>query len=88
MGAGVTVYYSFDDGSVARSLRVWIRSFNITLRSIVIAKRAVSRLDILVRPLIGQFGTMDFFKIQEVAMAKNTVRDQFKRQLDAVLCKT
>jgi len=85
IGIDVTGSDSRDDGNTPGALQVWISSFNITLHSIVDAKLSGSRPDLLVRPPIGQFSTMDFFQVEAILTAADQARDAFKRQLDAVL---
>ena len=85
IGIDVTGSDSHDDGNTPGALKVWIRSFNITLHSIVEAKLTGSRPDLLVRPPIGQFSTMDFFQVEAILSAADQARDAFKRAVDAVL---
>ena len=66
-------------------METWIGSFSITLHSLVAAKLACSRPDLLIEPPISRFKTMDFFKIKDLLSASEPVKDQVKRDLSALL---
>ncbi|WP_298963042.1 patatin-like phospholipase family protein [uncultured Roseibium sp.] len=66
-------------------IETWIGSFSITLHSLVAAKLACSKPDLLIEPPIGRFKTMDFFKIEDLLQAAEPAKDDFKRGLSALL---
>ncbi|MEP1156448.1 patatin-like phospholipase family protein [Roseibium sp.] len=66
-------------------LDTWIGSISITMHSLVAAKLACSRPDLLIEPPVGQFKTMDFFKIEAILTAAEPAGEAFKRGLAALL---
>ncbi|GAA0781338.1 patatin-like phospholipase family protein [Roseibium denhamense] len=74
-----------DDGKLPSGMETWIGSFSITLHSLVQAKLACSRPDILVEPPIGRFTAMDFFKVRDILAAADRSKDPFKRDLERLL---
>lgn len=85
VGVDVTGSELADDGGTPGSMRVWVRSFSITLHSIVEAKLQGRQPDLLLRPPVDRFSTMDFFKVREILTAADEAREPFKRQLDILL---
>ena len=77
-----------DKSGLPSGLETWIGSFSITLHSLVAAKLACARPDLLIEPPIGKFKTMDFFKIEAILEAAEPAKDVFKRELGALLEKT
>lgn len=76
----------FDQGKgLPSGLETWIGSFSITLHSLVAAKLACSKPDVLIEPPIGRFKTMDFFKIEDLLQAAEPAKEDFKRGLSALL---
>ena len=57
----------------------------ITLRSVLREKLKASAPDILIRPEIGRFRVLDFFKIEEILAAAEPAKDEFKRACEAAL---
>ena len=41
--------------------------------------------DVLIRPPIDQFRALDFFRFSQILRAAETVKDEIKRELEAVL---
>lgn len=66
-------------------LETWVGSFHIVLHSLVNEKVRHKAPDLLVRPEISHFDTMDFFKIDEILEAADASKENFKRQVDALL---
>jgi len=66
-------------------METWIGSFSITLHSLVAAKLACTRPDLLIEPPIGRFKTMDFFKIEAILTAAEPAKETFKRGLSELL---
>ncbi len=54
---------------------------HIALRSIINAKLSAARPEILVRPDVGRFGTLDFLRVEEIWEASLPAKEDFKRQL-------
>jgi NTE family protein len=54
---------------------------HIALRSIINAKLSASRPQVLVRPDVGRFGTLDFLRVEEIWEASLPAKEDFKRQL-------
>jgi len=67
------------------SMETWIGSFSITLHSLVAAKLACNRPDLLIEPPVGRFKAMDFFKVEDILAAADPAKDQFKRGLGNLL---
>ncbi|MCK7611420.1 patatin-like phospholipase family protein [Roseibium sediminicola] len=65
-------------------METWIGSFSITLHSLVAAKLACTRPDLLIEPPVGRFKAMDFFKIEDILAAAEPAKDTFKRGLEAL----
>ena len=62
-----------------------IGSNQITLRSVTREKLKTSAPDILIRPDIGKFKVLDFYKIDEIFAASEAAKDEFKRACEAAL---
>ncbi|MBX2804435.1 MAG: patatin-like phospholipase family protein [Hyphomicrobiales bacterium] len=62
-----------------------IGSMQITMRSIVNEKLQRTEPDIFIRPDMGQFGVLEFYKYQEICAASVAAKDEFKRACEAVL---
>jgi len=74
-----------DSTDVPGPLETWVGSFHIVLHSLVNEKLRHKAPDLLVRPAISHFDTMDFFKIDEILTAADASKDGFKRQVEALL---
>ncbi|GGB45097.1 patatin [Roseibium aquae] len=66
-------------------IETWLGSISITFHSLVAAKLACSRPDLLIEPPIGHFKTMDFFKIEEILSAADASKEIYKRQVSNLL---
>jgi len=73
------------DSRLPSGMETWIGSFSITLHSLVAAKLACTRPDLLIEPPVGRFKTMDFFKVKDLLAAAEPAKDSFKRGLEALL---
>jgi NTE family protein len=62
-----------------------IGSNQITMRSVMSEKLKSAAPDILIRPDIGQFKVLDFYKIDEILAASEAAKDEFKRACDAAV---
>ncbi len=66
-------------------LETIIGSNQITLRSVTREKLKTSAPDILIRPDVGRFKVLDFFKIDEIFAASEAAKDEFKRACEMAL---
>jgi NTE family protein len=66
-----------------RAMEIMITVPMIALRSIMRAKMGGMRPDILVRPDVGRFGTLEFRKVEDIWKASLPAKEEFKRQLAA-----
>lgn len=66
-------------------LETIIGSNQITLRSVTREKLKTSAPDILIRPDVGRFKVLDFFKIDEIFAASEAAKDEFKRACEKAL---
>lgn len=62
-----------------------IGSNQITMRSVMSEKLKSAAPDILIRPDIGQFKVLDFYKIDEILAASEAAKDEFKRACDTAI---
>lgn len=62
-----------------------IGSNQIAMRSVMREKLKTSAPDILIRPAIGHFRVLDFYKIDEIFAASQAAKDNFKRACEAAL---
>lgn len=62
-----------------------IGSMQITLRSIIQEKLRAGAPDILIRPNVGAYRVLDFFKAEEILTGCADSKDSFKRALEARL---
>ncbi len=67
------------------STETWLGAAQIVLRSLVREKLKEQAPDILIRPDIGRFGGMDFFRAEEILAAADASKDEVKRQISARL---
>lgn len=71
--------------TVPGPLETWIGSFHITLHSLVNQKLKCEAPDVLIRPDLSRFDTMDFYKAEEILAATEPVKEEVKRKLDRLL---
>lgn len=81
----VTINDIEDDGKLPSALETWMGSFTITLHSIVREKLKRKSPDALIRPPVGRYKSMDFFKIDAILDAGDAAREEFKRKVGALL---
>jgi NTE family protein len=62
-----------------------IGSNQITMRSVMREQLKSAAPDILIRPDIGQFRVLDFYKIDEIFAASEAAKDEFKRACEAAI---
>lgn len=75
-------------GGLPGGMETWIGSFSITLHSLVDAKLACTRPDLLIEPPVGRFKAMDFFRVEDILTAAEPAREHFKRGLATLLDRT
>lgn len=72
-------------GKMPTLIEAIIGSNQITLRSVLREKLKASGPDILIRPDIGHFRVLDFYKIDEIFAAAEAAKDEFKRTCETAL---
>lgn len=72
-------------GKIPSLMEAIIGSNQITLRSVLREKLKASAPDILIRPEIGQFRVLDFYKIDQIFAAAEPAKDEFKRACERAL---
>ena len=72
-------------GKLPGSLETWIGAMQITFRSIVREILRTDAPDIMIRPNVGGFAALDFYKFREIFAASEPAKDELKRALEAVL---
>ncbi len=73
------------DGKLPNSLETWVGAMQITFRSIVHEKLRIEAPDIMIRPNVGGYTTLDFYKFREIFAAAEPAKDELKRELEKVL---
>ncbi len=77
-----------EPGEMPNSMEAWIGAAQITLYSIVREKLKYEAPDILIRPDVGRFRVLDFYKVEEILEAAEPARMEFIKQLDKLLKKS
>ncbi len=72
-------------GKIPSLIDAIIGSNQITMRSVMHEKLKISAPDILIRPDIGRFRVLEFYKIDEIFAASEPAKDEFKRACEAAL---
>lgn len=72
-------------GKMPSLIETIIGSQQITLRSILRERMKTRCPDILIRPDVGRFRVLDFFKFEEVFAAAEPAKDEFKRACENAL---
>ena len=62
-----------------------IATLNIMGSAIVTAKLALNPPDIVIRPNVGIFRTLDFYQATAILRAANAVKAEIKKQLERLL---
>lgn len=70
---------------VPGALETWIGATQILFRSITREKLKHGGPDILVKPAVGAFTTLDFLKVREILAAAEPAKEDLKRRLAALL---
>ena len=66
-------------------LQATISAFHIALHSLVQAKLACAQPDLLLRPGVSAFDSLDFYSVREILNAAQPVKDQLKRGIETLL---
>ena len=64
------------------TIDAWVGCSQITFRAITREKMRIQAPDLMIRPAVGAFGTMDFIRIREIFAAAVPAKDQLKRGLE------
>jgi NTE family protein len=72
-------------GQVPSLIDAIIGSNQITMRSVMREKLKSAAPDILIRPDIGQFRVLDFYKIDDIFAASEPAKDEFKRACETAI---
>lgn len=75
------------NGNMPNSMDAWIGAAQITLHSIVKEKLKYEAPDILIRPQVGRFRVLDFYKINEILAAAEPAKVDFVINLEKLLSK-
>lgn len=67
------------------SFETWVGAMQITFRSIVREKLRNEAPDIMIRPNVGGFAALDFYKFREIFTASEPAKDELKRALEAAI---
>ena len=67
------------------TLDAWVGCSQIAFRAITREKMNQRAPDLMIRPAVGTFGTMDFVKIREIFAAAAPAKDELKRGLERLL---
>ena len=72
-------------GQIPSMIDAIVGSAQITMRALMHEKLNGSAPDILIRPDIGQFRVLDFYKIDDVFAASEAAKDEFKRACETAI---
>ena len=72
-------------GEIFSPIEAWVGSTQIMFHAIVREKALRRPPDILIRPEVGGFGTLDFLKFRDIFAAAAPAKEQLKRELERVL---
>jgi NTE family protein len=75
-------------GRLPRTLDAVTGSTQILFHSLTRAKLKAAAPHILIRPGVGAFGAMDYFKVKAILAAAQPAKEDLKRKLSQVLAKT
>lgn len=67
------------------STEAWVGALHILFKTVLVEKLKQRPPDILVRPPVGAFGTLDFLQMDTILAATAATKEAFKRDLDARL---
>ena len=64
------------------SMETWVGAMQITFRTVVREKLRNQAPDIMIRPSVGGYGALDFYKFREILAAAEPAKDELKRALE------
>ena len=67
------------------TLDAWVGCTQILFRALTAEKMKIRSPDLMIRPAVGTFGTMDFIKVREIFAASSPAKDELKRGLERLL---
>ncbi len=70
---------------VPTTIDAWVGCTQVLFHTITAHKLKARAPDLMIRPSVGTFGTMDFSKIHEIFAASAPAKDELKRGLEKVL---
>ncbi len=68
--------------AIPSTVDAWVGCSQIAFRAIMREKMSIRSPDLMIRPAVGNFGTMDFVKIREIFAASVPAKDELKRGLE------
>lgn len=74
-----------DTSVMPTTMEAWVGCTQILFRSIMREKLRQRPPDLLIRPAVGAFGTMDFMRIRDIFAAAAPARDELKRGLSQLI---
>jgi NTE family protein len=74
-----------DHGRLPSGIEISIGTIQIMQESIVNAKLAIERPHAVLRPDVGAYAALDFFKAKQILAAGDALKDDLKRQLEKIL---
>ena len=81
----VTGKQTQDNQAVPNAIELIVGASQIAIRSVMLAKLDRTRPDVLIRPEIQQFNSLDFYKIDRIFEAVAPLKEHTKRTLDGLL---
>lgn len=74
-----------DHGRLPSGIEISIGTIQIMQESIVNAKLAIERPHAVLRPDVGAYAALDFFKAKQILAAGDALKDDLKRQLEKIM---
>ncbi len=74
-----------DHGRLPTGIEITIGTIQIMQEAIVNAKLLVDRPHTVLRPDVGRFTVLDFFRVKPILAAGDAIKDQLKHQIGAML---
>ncbi len=67
------------------TIDAWVGCTQILFRALTAEKMKILSPDLMIRPAVGTFGTMDFIKVREIFAASGPAKDELKRGLERLI---
>jgi NTE family protein len=74
-----------DHGRLPSGIEITIGTIQIMQESIVNAKLAIERPHVVLRPDVGAYAALDFFKAKQILAAGDALKEDLKRRIDTAL---